>query len=118
MSDRLELGRRQFFAQSAGVALVVGAGGAAAADVPDAGCPPPTTVPTTASLTQLDGMTAADWALLQAARDSQATVVADVVLELLKNLTGVFIGFGVDQLTHVLQTATRARRANASDELV
>ena len=44
--------------------------------------------------------------------------VADRVLGLLESLSEVVDGFAVDQLTHCLQTATRAERAGADDELV
>ena len=37
---------------------------------------------------------------------------------MLRGLKGLYAGFGVDQLHHALQTATMAKRANASDELV
>lgn len=40
------------------------------------------------------------------------------VLGLLRDLQHIHGGFGVDQLHHALQTATMARRANASDEVV
>ena len=44
--------------------------------------------------------------------------VADRVLAMLESLSEVVDGFAVDQLTHCLQTATRAERAGADDELV
>jgi predicted HD phosphohydrolase len=40
------------------------------------------------------------------------------ILSMLRDLSAVRGGFGVDQLHHALQTATMARRANASDEMV
>lgn len=43
---------------------------------------------------------------------------ADAMLRLLSTLGGVDDGLPVDQLTHALQTATRAERDGASDELV
>src|SRR5581483_12041700 len=44
--------------------------------------------------------------------------VADSVLALLESLADVVDGFAVDQLTHCLQTATRAEQAGADDEWV
>ena len=37
---------------------------------------------------------------------------------MLRACATLYSGFGVDQLKHMTQTATRARRANASDELI
>jgi predicted HD phosphohydrolase len=42
--------------------------------------------------------------------------LADRVLDHLRLLDGDFGGFAVDRLTHSLQTATRAERANRDDE--
>jgi predicted HD phosphohydrolase len=44
--------------------------------------------------------------------------VADRVLMLLESLGEIVDGFATDQLTHCLQTATRAERAGADDEVV
>jgi len=46
------------------------------------------------------------------------SATADAVLALLRSLAGVTNGFGVDQLTHGLQTATRAERDGADTEMV
>jgi predicted HD phosphohydrolase len=43
---------------------------------------------------------------------------ADRILELLASLASVTNGFAVDQLVHALQTATRAQRAGADNEVV
>lgn len=40
------------------------------------------------------------------------------ILAMLRSLGDVYAGFGVSQLHHALQTATMARRDNASDEVV
>ena len=40
------------------------------------------------------------------------------IISMLEQLKDVSLGFGTDQLHHALQTATMARRANASDEMV
>ena len=47
----------------------------------------------------------------------QAEVPAQI-LRMLRSVDDVYAGFGVSQLHHALQTATMARRDNASDELV
>ena len=44
--------------------------------------------------------------------------VADRVLDMLRSLADITDGFAVDQLTHCLQTATKAERDGASDEVV
>ena len=44
--------------------------------------------------------------------------VPDRVLGQLRALAGITNGFGVDQLTHVCQTAARAERAGADQEIV
>ena len=40
------------------------------------------------------------------------------VIEMLKQLEGLSLGFGTNQLHHALQTATMAKRAGAEDEMV
>ena len=40
------------------------------------------------------------------------------IVRMLESLGRVYTGFGVSQLHHALQTATMARKANASDEMV
>ncbi len=40
------------------------------------------------------------------------------VITALQALDGMTLGFGVSQLTHALQTATRAERAGADDEMI
>jgi predicted HD phosphohydrolase len=44
--------------------------------------------------------------------------VPQQILSMLRSLGDVYAGFGVSQLHHALQTATMARRDNASDEMV
>jgi predicted HD phosphohydrolase len=57
-----------------------------------------------------------DWAKIAAGHQPHFDSVADRYLDMLKQLEGVSLGFGCDQLHHALMTATLARRANASDE--
>jgi predicted HD phosphohydrolase len=75
-----------------------------------------TDAPTT--FTRMDESTAEQWAVIgQETMDHQGRV-ADRVLGMLRSLAEVTDGFAVDQLTHSLQTATRAERAGADDEVV
>ena len=53
----------------------------------------------------------------QETRENQPRV-ADRVLDLLRSLAEITDGFATDQLTHCLQTATRAERDGADDEVV
>ena len=73
---------------------------------------------TIASFTRMQGSTAEQWAVIGAQTAANQGRVADEVLELLRTLEGTVDGFAVDQLTHSLQTATRAERDGADDELV
>src|SRR5580698_7807355 len=67
---------------------------------------------------RMDVSTAEDWAVIGHQTIKNQSLVADRVLALLASLSTVVDGFAVDQLTHCLQTATRAERAGADDELV
>lgn len=70
--------------------------------------------------TRMDQSTREDWEIIK--RTAAATradgIVGDRVLGMLRSLAEITNGFAVDQLTHCLQTATRAEEAGASDELV
>ena len=68
--------------------------------------------------TRMDESTAEEWAVIGTETMEAQPQVADHVLDLLRSLEGVVLGFAVDQLTHCLQTATIAERAGADDELV
>lgn len=70
------------------------------------------------SFTRMDASTREDWMNIGRATFELQPAVADQVLHMLESLGSVYAGFGVSQLHHALQTATMARRANASDELV
>ena len=72
----------------------------------------------TVSFTRMDASTAEQWAVVGAETAKHQGRVADRVLLLLGSLADVVDGFAVDQLTHCLQTATRAERAGADDEMV
>jgi len=73
---------------------------------------------TTTSFTSMDGSTREQWQVIGAETARNQGRVADRVLAMLRSLDEVVDGFAVDQLTHCLQTATRAERAGADDELV
>src|SRR5579863_6039766 len=62
--------------------------------------------------------TKTDWELIGAAALEQYVGLPDRVLDHLRLLGGDYGGFAVDRLTHSLQTATRAYRADREDEYV
>jgi predicted HD phosphohydrolase len=71
-----------------------------------------------ATFTRMDESTADEWMTIGVETTKHQGRVADRVLTMLASLTEVVDGFAVDQLTHCLQTATRAERAGADVELV
>jgi len=62
--------------------------------------------------------TAEDWQAIAAASATFTAGLPDRVLNHLRLLDGDYGGFAVDRLTHSLQTATRAYRANRDDEYI
>jgi len=62
--------------------------------------------------------TALDWKIIAAHNQVLASSVSSRVLDHLRLLEGDHGGFSVDRMEHSLQTATRAYRANKSDEYV
>lgn len=70
------------------------------------------------AFTRMDESTAEQWGVIGGETAANQPRVADRVLMLLRSLGEVVDGFAVDQLTHCLQTATRAERAGADDEVV
>ena len=73
---------------------------------------------TATSFTRMDESTAEQWAVIGAETAKNQGRVADRVLEMLRSLDTITDGFATDQLTHCLQTATRAERAGADDEVI
>jgi len=73
---------------------------------------------TTTSFRSMDTSTAEQWALIADETFKHQERVATRLLEMVEELSGITDGFSVDQKTHVLQTATRAQRAGADDEMV
>jgi predicted HD phosphohydrolase len=72
----------------------------------------------TTTFTRMDESTAEQWAVIGAETSKNQGRVADSMLAMLESLASVTDGFATDQLTHSLQTATRAERAGADDEVV
>ena len=66
-----------------------------------------------ATFTRMDESTLEDWMEIGATTSANQGRVADRMLELLRSLGDITDGFGTDQLTHCLQTATLAERAGA-----
>jgi predicted HD phosphohydrolase len=71
-----------------------------------------------ATFTRMDESTAEEWGHIGAESSKNQGRVADRVLLLLESLGEIVDGFVTDQLTHCLQTATRAERDGADDEVV
>lgn len=72
----------------------------------------------TTTFTRMDESTAEQWAVIGAETAKNQGRVADSMLAMLRSLADITDGFATDQLTHSLQTATRAERAGADDEVV
>jgi predicted HD phosphohydrolase len=70
------------------------------------------------TFTRMDESTAEQWAVIGKETFEHQDRVAESVLALLRSLAAITDGFAVDQLTHSLQTATRAERAGADEEVV
>ena len=70
------------------------------------------------TFTRMDESTAEQWAAIGAETSKHQGRVADSMLTMLRSLADITDGFATDQLTHSLQTATRAERAGADDEVV
>jgi predicted HD phosphohydrolase len=66
----------------------------------------------------MDESTAEQWAVIGSESAKNQPRVADRVLGMLRSLEEITDGFATNQLVHSLQTATRAERAGADDEVV
>ena len=66
----------------------------------------------------MDESTAEQWAVIGAETAQNQSRVAERVLGMLRSLADITDGFATDQLTHCCQTATRAERDGADDEVV
>ena len=72
----------------------------------------------TTSFRRMDESTAEQWAVIGAETYEHRGRVADTVLSMLQGLAAITDGFAVDQLTHSLQTATRAEESGADHQMV
>lgn len=70
------------------------------------------------TFTRMDESTQEQWLEIGARTAENQGRVADRMLMLLRSLAEITDGFGTDQLTHCLQTATLAEEAGADDEVV
>jgi predicted HD phosphohydrolase len=72
----------------------------------------------TETFTRMDESTQEQWAEIGRQTLANQGRVAEAVLGMLRSLDSITDGFATDQLTHCLQTATRAERSGASKEMV
>jgi predicted HD phosphohydrolase len=70
------------------------------------------------TFTRMDESTAEQWAVIGKETFEHQGRVADRTLAMLRSLEEITDGFAVDQLVHSLQTATRAERDGADEEVV
>lgn len=70
------------------------------------------------SFTRMDQSQKEDWLKIGMAHVPLQQQCPDTILSMLKQLDGITGGFGVSQLHHALQTASMAKRAGASEEMV
>jgi predicted HD phosphohydrolase len=70
------------------------------------------------TFTRMDESTADQWAVIGMETAKNQPRVAEQVLSMLRGLQNITDGFAVDQLTHSLQTATRAEEAGADQEVI
>jgi predicted HD phosphohydrolase len=73
---------------------------------------------TSTTFTRMDESTAEQWQVIAGESVKNQPRVADRVLALLESLAQITDGFAVDQLTHSLQTATRAEEAGAGTDVI
>ncbi len=72
----------------------------------------------TASFTRMDAGTVEQWTVIKDEHAELQKQVPARIKAMLRQLEAIEGGFNVNQLVHCLQTATRAERAGASEELV
>jgi predicted HD phosphohydrolase len=68
--------------------------------------------------TRMDEGSIADWLAIGEEVSKRQATMPTIVKAMLRQLAAQVDGFAVDQLQHCLQTATRAERAGASEELI
>ena len=71
-----------------------------------------------ATFTSMDVSTKEEWLNIGAETAKNQPRVAEGILNMLRGMHTIVDGFVTDQLTHALQTATRAERSGADDEVV
>ena len=72
----------------------------------------------TETFTRMDESTQEQWMEIGRETFKNQSRTPEMILELLRSLEKITDGFATDQLTHCLQTATRAERAGADQEVV
>ncbi|PCI63650.1 MAG: metal-dependent phosphohydrolase [Kordiimonadales bacterium] len=70
------------------------------------------------TFTRMQDGNEADWAVIADKTIQQQQAVPAKIMEMLRELETLTVGFACDQLQHSLMTATLARRDNATDEEV
>jgi predicted HD phosphohydrolase len=70
------------------------------------------------SFTRMDQSTTEEWRQIGQQVGRRQAGMPQLIKSMLQQLAEQYDGFAVDQLTHALQTATRAVRAGASEELI
>jgi predicted HD phosphohydrolase len=74
--------------------------------------------PIRATFTRMDMSNPLDWLNVGTNTANRQVAVGQTLIQILNLMQGYHMGFGVDLLTHSLQAATRAKQANASDDMV
>lgn len=70
------------------------------------------------SFTQMKDGSTDDYRLLQSYKPDGPDEIVDKALDLLKTMRGPLLGYKIDRYQHALQTATRAMRDGAEEEMV
>ncbi len=70
------------------------------------------------TFTRMDESTGQQWQVIVEETVANQPRVADQVLSMLRSLADITDGFAVDQLTHSLQTATRAEEDGADTQMI
>src|SRR5689334_9165795 len=79
----------------------------------------PCSLETTAmSFTRMDQGTTEDWMAIATAVGARQATMPQIIKAMLLQLEAQVDGFAVNQLVHGLQTATRAEREGASEEMI
>jgi predicted HD phosphohydrolase len=76
------------------------------------------TMASTTDFRSMDESTTADWRLIAGSTSGDTSGMADLVLDMLTRLKGSSLCMPVDPYEHSLQTATRAFRDGAGEEMV